>query len=139
MQCDTPEAIYNRPAALLVVGFTGAPPMNVVDCTLTQGAIDFDGVRFALPADLASGSSELALLEFGARPENLTLLPTGDDSATVGAEALLLIPLGDETLVTFRASDAELVARCPASFCDRPGSPAHAAPAARPHALVQRR
>ena len=64
MPYDTPEAIYNRPAALLVAGFTGAPPMNLVDCTLTQGAIDFNGVRFALPADLASRSLELALLTF---------------------------------------------------------------------------
>ena len=36
MQYDTPDAIYNRPAALFVAGFTGAPPMNLVDCTLAR-------------------------------------------------------------------------------------------------------
>ena len=122
MQYDAPEAIYNRPAALFVADSTGAPPMNLVDCTLTQGAIDFGGVRFALPADLASRAAGLALLKFDGWPENLTLTPTGDHSATLDAEVLLLKPLGAETLVSFRAGNAELLARCPASFCDRPGS-----------------
>ena len=122
MQYDTPEAIYNRPAALFVAGFTGAPPMNLVDCTVAQGAVDFGGVRFALPADLASRAAGLAKLKFGVRPENLTLTATGDGSAALDAEVLMLEPLGAETLVTFRAGSAELVARCPAAFHDRPGS-----------------
>jgi multiple sugar transport system ATP-binding protein len=122
MQYDTPEAIYNRPAALFVAGFTGAPPMNLVDCTVVQGAADFGGVRFGLPADLAARSAGVPRLKFGVRPENLTLAATGDGSAALDAEVLMLEPLGAETLVTFRAGNAELVARCPASFHDRPGS-----------------
>jgi multiple sugar transport system ATP-binding protein len=35
---------------------------------------------------------------------------------------LLLEPLGAETLVTFQVGAAELVARCPASFHDKPGT-----------------
>ena len=122
MQYDTPEAIYNRPAALFVAGFTGAPPMNLVDCSVAQGEVDFGGARFALPSELASRAAGLSKLKFGVRPENLALASTGNGSAALDAEVLLLEPLGAETLVTFRAGNAELVARCPASFHDRPGS-----------------
>jgi multiple sugar transport system ATP-binding protein len=51
MQYDTPDAIYNRPAALFVAGFTGAPPMNLVDCTVDGGGrADLGGVQIAVPA-----------------------------------------------------------------------------------------
>ena len=122
MQYDTPERIYNQPAALFVAGFTGAPPMNLVDCTLSQGVVDLGGVRFALPASLAQRCLGVAKLKFGVRPENLTLAATGDASAALDAEVLLLEPLGAETLVIFRVGAAELVARCPASFRDAPGA-----------------
>ena len=32
IQYDTPDAIYNRPAAKFVAGFTGSPPMNFLPC-----------------------------------------------------------------------------------------------------------
>src|SRR5690349_24320978 len=32
VQYDTPDAIYNRPAAKFVAGFTGSPPMNFLPC-----------------------------------------------------------------------------------------------------------
>ncbi len=122
MQYDTPELIYNRPAALFVAGFTGAPPMNLVDCTVAQASVDVGGARFALPTGLATRAAGVPKLKFGVRPENLTLMATAEGSATLEAEVLWLEPLGAETLVTFRAGNAELVARCPASFHDRPGS-----------------
>ncbi len=121
MQYDTPDAIYNRPAALFVAGFTGAPPMNLVDCRVAQDEIDLGGVRMALPAALKPKVNG-GTLRFGVRPENLTLARASDDSAALEAEVLLLEPLGAETLVTFRVGAAELVARCPASFRDAPGS-----------------
>ena len=122
MQYDTPERIYNQPAALFVAGFTGAPPMNLVPCSLAQGVADLGGAHFALPPALAQRSQGVASLKFGVRPENLSLAPTGPDSAELNAEVVLLEPLGAETLVLFRVGTAELVARCPASFRDAPGS-----------------
>jgi multiple sugar transport system ATP-binding protein len=122
MQYDTPDAIYNRPAALFVAGFTGAPPMNLVDCSVAQGTVDLGGARFGLPAALTPKINGSPALRFGVRPENLTLAPTGVGSAALDAEVVLLEPLGAETLVTFRVGAAELVARCPAAFRDAPGT-----------------
>jgi multiple sugar transport system ATP-binding protein len=132
MQYDTPDAIYNRPAALFVAGFTGAPPMNLCDCTLDAGHADLGGLRVPLPAGLAGRAGGHATLKFGVRPENVRLSAAGPDDITVPAEVALLEPLGSETLVTFKLGAAEIVGRCPAAFREAPGtrvavhiSPAH--------------
>ncbi len=135
MQYANPDTIYNQPAALFVAGFTGAPPMNLVPASLSGGAIDLGGVRFALPAALVQRAKGAARLTFGVRPENLTLHAdrgnpdtagaangSGGAAAALDAEVLLTEPLGAETLVIFKVGASELVARCPASFRDAPGT-----------------
>ena len=122
MQYDTPDAIYNRPAALFVAGFTGAPPMNLADCTLAGDRADLGGAQIVVPAALAARAAATAKLKFGVRPENITLAAQGSDAQRVPAQVSLLEPLGAETLVTLRIGNAEMVARCPASFRERPGT-----------------
>jgi multiple sugar transport system ATP-binding protein len=130
MQYDTPDAIYNRPAALFVAGFTGAPPMNVVDCAMVDGAADLGGVRVPLPPSLVAAGARSAALKLGVRPENLRLSPADGDLA-LPAEVRLLEPLGAEVLVTIGIGNAEMVARCPATFREPPGTRMmlHVAPA----------
>jgi multiple sugar transport system ATP-binding protein len=125
MQYDTPDAIYNRPAALFVAGFTGAPPMNLADCTLTgaqRDQADLGGLALPLPEALAARARAVPALKLGVRPENLTPSPSGADALRVQAQVSLLEPLGAETLVTLRLGRAEMVARWPAAFSQAPGS-----------------
>jgi multiple sugar transport system ATP-binding protein len=122
MQYDTPDAIYNRPAALFVAGFTGAPPMNLVPGSLDGATLDLGGATLALPAELAARARGHAALTFGVRPENLALAAGSEHDLALPAQVALLEPLGAETLVTFQVGRAELVARCPASFRDAPGT-----------------
>jgi multiple sugar transport system ATP-binding protein len=130
MQYDTPDAIYNRPAALFVAGFTGAPPMNLAPCTLAGGSADLGGLRVPLPAALAERAGRRDRATFGVRPENLRLASGGAGDIVLAADVSLLEPLGAETLVTFRLGHAEMVARCPAAFREAPGTrlPLHLAP-----------
>jgi multiple sugar transport system ATP-binding protein len=130
MQYDTPDGVYNRPAALFVAGFTGAPPMNLAPCTLAGGIADLGGLPVPLPAALAERAGTRNSATFGVRPENLRLASGGADDIVLAAEVALLEPLGAETLVTFRLGDAEMVARCPAAFRAAPGTrlPLHVAP-----------
>jgi multiple sugar transport system ATP-binding protein len=127
MQYDTPARIYNQPAALFVAGFTGAPPMNLVDVTLADdgSSVSADlggGVRLPLPTDLAARAQGIQALKLGIRPENLRLSPQAGD-LPLPAAVSLLEPLGAETLITVRAGAAELVARGPASFAMPEGAP----------------
>jgi multiple sugar transport system ATP-binding protein len=123
MQYDTPDTIYNQPAALFVAGFTGAPAMNLVDCTLSGGRADLGaGTQFPLPPALASRADGTAKVKFGVRPENLTLAATSSEDIVLPAEVSLLEPLGAETLATLKVGAAEMIARCPASFREAPGT-----------------
>jgi multiple sugar transport system ATP-binding protein len=122
MQYDTPDHIYNRPAALFVAGFTGAPAMNLVDCTLAGGRADIGGTQIVVPQALAARANDAAKLKFGVRPENITLARQHDDDVEVPAEVSLLEPLGAETLATLKIGGSEMVARCHASFREAPGT-----------------
>ncbi len=134
MQYDTPDVIYNQPAALFVAGFTGAPPMNLVDCTIAQGQADLGaGATVTLPAALAARAVQKAgggRLKFGIRPENISLASRDASDVQAQAEVVLLEPLGAETLVTLKMGNSEMVARCPASFKQAPGTrlPVHLNP-----------
>ena len=122
MQYDTPETIYNKPAALFVAGFTGAPAMNLADCTVSDRQADLGGQCIELPAALAERGRGAAKLKFGIRPENIRLRAQDSDDMAVPAEVSLIEPLGSETLVTFRIGGADMVARCDADFREAPGT-----------------
>lgn len=122
MQYDTPDNIYNHPAAVFVAGFTGAPPMNLADCTLAGGRAVLGGAQITLPRELAARANGAAKLKFGIRPENITLARQSESDLEVPAEVSLLEPLGAETLVLLKVGNVEMTARCNAAFRDRPGT-----------------
>ncbi len=119
MQYASPHGIYNTPAAVFVAGFTGSPPMNLVQCRVEAGAALLGNQAIALPAELAHRAAKASSHTFGIRPENISLSDNGGASAA--ATVVITEPLGAETLVTFKVGDAELVARCAASFDPAPG------------------
>ena len=121
MQYATPHQIYNTPAALFVAGFTGSPAMNLVPCNLQGGQVSLGDAHFAVPDALASKAANASSWTFGIRPENIALTPQ-PGSVQVPASVVLTEPLGAETLVTFKVGQSELVARCAASFSQRPGT-----------------
>ena len=118
MQYDTPETIYNRPAATFVAGFTGAPAMNLSPCSVEAGVASLGALRLPLPPALANAQGPQIL---GVRPENLLLASQHADDLALPATLLLLEPLGAETLITVQAGSAEWVARVSASFHRKPG------------------
>ena len=77
VQYDTPDGIYNRPAAQFVAGFTGSPPMNFLPCRVGEGGRTLHlagGVDLPVPA---RGVAECArhvgrALTFGLRPEHIS-------------------------------------------------------------------
>ena len=124
MQHDTPDAIYNRPAALFVAGFTGAPPMNLVDATVDNGRACVGGAVLDLPPALAARAGGVGKLKLGVRPENLHFAEPAEPGGAqrVPAEVVLIEPLGAETLVTLRIGTVEFIARGPAAFRQAPGT-----------------
>ncbi|HOB94108.1 MAG TPA: sn-glycerol-3-phosphate ABC transporter ATP-binding protein UgpC [Aquabacterium sp.] len=122
MQYATPRSIYNRPAAEFVAGFTGAPPMNLVDGRIDGDHFDLGGATLALPAVLAAAARGVARMRLGVRPENLTLARQHADDQALPGTVVLVEPLGAESLLTLRVGAAELIARVGASFAQPPGA-----------------
>ncbi len=104
VQYDTPDGIYNRPAARFVAGFTGSPPMNFLPCRVGEGGRVLHlagGVNLPVPAHRIADAAGHAgrTLTFGLRPEHLSVGVADDANAfQVPAEVLLVEPLGSDTL-----------------------------------------
>ncbi|MCX8507249.1 MAG: sn-glycerol-3-phosphate ABC transporter ATP-binding protein UgpC [Alphaproteobacteria bacterium] len=123
MQYDTPEAIYDRPAAKFVASFTGAPPMNIlavkISGTQDQAMIDFGaGHMLPVPKSFAPVAAKLFQhkFEFGIRPENLSLNlsltnPKPAHVVEIPAEISLIEQLGAEKLIFFTMGAHELIGR----------------------------
>jgi ABC-type sugar transport system ATPase subunit len=116
-QVGPPLELYRAPATRFVAGFLGSPAINFVPVARTNGALDVVGVRLAAPPDAPAD----ATLEAGVRPEDVELA-TEAKAGFVAARALTSEPMGNETIVTFAAGDARLVARAGPEFQAAPGT-----------------
>jgi multiple sugar transport system ATP-binding protein len=120
MQVGTPDEIYNQPVSKFVAGFTGSPPMNFLTAKI---AINPDGL-----AEIALGDARLMIpgarqaltksmlgqsLEFGIRPEDISIESLGPNDAELAVTVSVVEPLGAEILVTFQCDAGELTARLP--------------------------
>ena len=78
IQYDTPDGVYNRPAAKFVAGFTGSPPMNFLPCRVGEGGrvLHLPGsVDLPVPAARVAGCARHIgrALRFGLRPEHISV------------------------------------------------------------------
>src|SRR5213078_3980918 len=79
-QCDTPRALYDRPANVFVARFIGSPAMSLCTVPLgANGAVDLGGARVPLPTPVAAelarrGATSVVV---GLRPESLELSGDG--------------------------------------------------------------
>jgi len=122
VQYDSPDGVYNRPAAQFVAGFTGSPPMNFLPCRIGDGGRLLHlqgGVHLPVPAKrVAECARHIGrAVTFGLRPEHVSASPNGADSARVPAKVMLVEPLGSDTLGLIRlgvgADAGEITGRFP--------------------------
>jgi multiple sugar transport system ATP-binding protein len=118
VQVGTPDEIYGQPQHRFVAGFTGSPPMNFLPAKLAQQGDDVtlriaNATPLRLPAALARRwQSHVGQdVEFGIRPENLSLSRQHADWPVIEAEVELVELLGAENLLTLKLGEHELKAR----------------------------
>ncbi|MCG8360147.1 MAG: ABC transporter ATP-binding protein [Kiloniellales bacterium] len=109
VQTGTPDALYDHPADSFVATMVGAPPMNLVEGQLRDGAA---GTVVALPfSELDAGrwrdAPDSAVL-FGIRPHDLAPVRGAASGPTFEAKVHLTEPLGDVTLLDIEANGAVL-------------------------------
>jgi multiple sugar transport system ATP-binding protein len=105
IQCDRPQALYDRPADLFVAGFIGSPSMNVARGQLDRADDGVDLVlgsqRLRLPHRLPEGVHARvgAPVVVGIRPEALSYAPSEHDDDALEATVALVESLGSDLLV----------------------------------------
>jgi ABC-type sugar transport system ATPase subunit len=108
VQYDTPDGIYNRPAAKFVAGFTGSPPMNFAPCRIGEGGRIVHlkgGIDLPVPPRCIDEVARHIGREmtFGLRPEHVGVATAGGAEAhRVDGRVLLVEPLGAETLALIK-------------------------------------
>ena len=84
-QCDTPRAMYEKPANVFVAGFIGSPAMNLIEVPIVEGGVKFDGLTIPVSRDalgVASGGGATTLT-VGVRPESFDFVGNADGAIAV--------------------------------------------------------
>jgi ABC-type sugar transport system ATPase subunit len=114
-QVGTPQEIFHSPADVFVAGFIGEPPMNFLECAYHQEGgrhvLSHNGITIEIP------SQSQALAQRGAIPQRVTLgirpfyIDIGLERSarhTIPAEAFVVEPLGDMTVVSVNVLETRL-------------------------------
>jgi multiple sugar transport system ATP-binding protein len=122
-QLGDAHEIFNRPANMFVAGFIGSPPMNLLDCTLTEkdGSCFLDAGTFILPIpdDICKIIKEKAIgseLILGVRPEDISLGKRRTPEKLIKAEVYVTEPLGSEVIVDLKVGDTLFKAKTNLDF-----------------------
>ena len=105
LQSGTPTELFEHPEHTFVGHFIGSPGMNILPCSVRDGAVYVadQAVRCPVPDSGLAG----AALELGVRPEYVTLLEQPGDKAPavqvtehvhLGGSAVVSVQLGPHTL-----------------------------------------
>jgi multiple sugar transport system ATP-binding protein len=111
-QLDTPENIYNRPATLYVATFVGAPPMNLLAATASEGGVRIEGTDMTVSVPGLEGVAPGRRLVLGIRPEAIRKAGEG---LRLTARCEVAELTGPELVVTATVGSQRLVAALPAS------------------------
>ncbi|MGH3103504.1 MAG: ABC transporter ATP-binding protein [Gaiellaceae bacterium] len=101
-QVDRPQTLYHEPTNLFVAAFIGSPSMNLVEATVSDGAVAFGGFTIPLARDRrpAYGSSNRVIL--GIRPGDFEDAAFSEsDLPRIEATVAVLEELGSEAHAIF--------------------------------------
>ncbi len=127
-QVGTPYDLYNCPQNQWVAGFIGSPPMNLIECTLSEvdevKCLGTGESTIKLNADLADelkGRPAGSKLALGVRPEHLSVHKE-HKSDSLEAEVYALEPLGEHVIVDLLLQDTLIKAKTAPGFTAEMGS-----------------
>jgi multiple sugar transport system ATP-binding protein len=122
-QIGDAHEIFAHPVNLFVAGFIGSPPMNFMDCTLSEKDglwfLEVGAFNLPIPEDLGMiikekmTSSELIL---GIRPEDISIGKKRTPEMLVEANVYVTEPMGSEIIVDLKVKDDLIKARTTPDF-----------------------
>jgi multiple sugar transport system ATP-binding protein len=116
-QAGPPLELYDTPANIFVAGFIGSPAMNMIEGSITNGALrSADGTDWVLPVNGDGKGGQAGPTVYGIRPEHLRIDPQG-----VKATVQVVEPTGSETQVLLRVGEQSLIAAFRERISAQPG------------------
>ncbi|HSP78873.1 MAG TPA: ABC transporter ATP-binding protein [Myxococcaceae bacterium] len=113
VQVGTPQELVERPLDTFVGYFIGSPGMNLLPCTVEDGAVVVEGQRLPLDAGVcARARTAGGELRLGIRPEFLRRVAEGSPQA-LRVEVTQVEHLGRHKLATARLGEQALKVRLP--------------------------
>lgn len=131
-QVGTPLEVYNNPTTLFVAGFIGTPPMNFIDCHLTDagslsnhsGDFRLSGPKVERLAQTLSGGVQTSNREdplvFGVRSEDVSITPPPGEGQVQG-KISVREPLGDEIIYEVEVGENIIRAKTEPTLLLHPG------------------
>jgi len=120
VQCDTPEALYNHPSTKFVAGFIGTPPINLLDCTLTDNGdprLDVGEFHYHIPnmIDIVKKNASSTELLLGVRPEHIHVSKTKMYQDSVEGNVYVVEPTRPEMIADIKVGAKILKALVPST------------------------
>lgn len=107
-QCDTPQALYDRPDNLFVAAFIGSPAMNLYEAMISEDLtrLRLGSQEIPLPEVVSLAHPDLRgyrgkNVAVGLRPEHLPAAEGNSNGPTIEGDVDLVEALGSELLVHF--------------------------------------
>jgi len=119
-QVGGPIELFQNPVNTFVAGFIGAPPMNLIDGTITKDGEKLevcfpDGFKLPIPDKPEAKISEGQKIVMGLRPEDI-FLEEGNHNIPedwkFDAKIIVTEPLGSETYMHLDASGLKVTGKC---------------------------
>ncbi|QDZ40059.1 sn-glycerol-3-phosphate ABC transporter ATP-binding protein UgpC [Euhalothece natronophila Z-M001] len=111
-QIGSPEEVYNNPANMMVAGFLGNPPMNLIKAQYQDGELQIGKQTVSIPENLNNHQlSHQNKVYLGIRPEAISDISSSEmpDMAKLTLQIELIEPLGRETLLRGKIPETEEV------------------------------
>jgi multiple sugar transport system ATP-binding protein len=114
-QCDTPRAMYEKPANVFVAGFIGSPAMNLIEVPIVEDGVKFDGLTIPVSRDAlgVASSGGASTLTVGVRPESFDF--QGNAEGAIAVSVNLVEELGADAFAYCSAHvgdhDVDLIVR----------------------------
>jgi len=108
-QQGTPDEVFHDPDTLFVAGFMGSPPMNLIDCTVTEAGIRLSQTEIpcTVPGRVAPGTR----LVFGMRSDDIRPTDEGAEGVSTDMQIDLIEQFGTENLVHFRLGPDAMIGK----------------------------
>ena len=110
-QIGTPTQVYDAPASVFVAGFVGAPPMNLVDGTLSSHDGYVHATSIGITSTLWPGHCDDHEVTIGFRAEHLRFTHADTGAVRLNGIVHQVENLGSEQVVYVRVGDQMVVGR----------------------------